>query len=331
VTILESTGADVASSQATTLTLRVADWFLREARSRVTRRLDAHAAKQILGIDGDPEIAYRSASVHSLYHDAVHPDNLDPLIALVGSDLLRGDDPNDATANLEVVQELEVPIGQSQVRFGSPTSDGGTRILFGYGEEGENNRLIRTTEPLELPFYWELEDVGDDLAFRFVRGKGKVGRPLWRIVESRTAHSHIPEIDSEKMLKTDYLLVTRVRNYLSEGWLAGKFVTSFGGAHGTGTRAAELLAADRRELAKVRVALRELAKQAGLQQEAPPCFQLLFEVDIDNDEKRGSRGRKIRLVAQALIDNSDEHWKSAANCIAPARNEWARSGYGRAR
>jgi hypothetical protein len=331
VTVFENTGADVASNQATTLSLRVADWLLREAKGRVMRRLDAGAAKQILGIDGDPEIAYRSASVHSLYHDAVHPDNLDPLMALVGGDLMRGVDPDDATTNLEVLQELEVPIGQSQVRFGSPTSDGGARVLFGYGKEGESNRLIRTVEPIELPFYWELEDVGDDLAFRFVRGKGKVGRPLWRIVESPSKHSHIPEISSEGMLKTDYLLVTRVRNYFSEGWLAGKFVTSFGGAHGTGTRAVELLAGDRRELAKVRVTLKDLAKQAGLQSEVPPCFQLLFEVEIDNDEKRGSRGRRIRLVGQALIDNSDEHWKRAAECIAPARAEWAGSGHGERR
>ncbi len=321
---LESTGADVATRQADKLSLRVVDWVVAEAKTRLLRRRDATAAKRLLQIDQDPEVAYRSASVHSLFRDGVHPDNFDPLVAFVGDDLSRARDPADLRVDLEVLEQLSVPLGQSQVRFGSPTSDGGTRVLFGYGGEGESNRLIRKVEPFEMPFRWELEDVGERLAYRYVRGKGKVGRPLWRIVGGKDNTPYAPEPREDGLLKTDYLLVTRVPNYLGDGRLAGKFIVNFGGAHGTGTRAVELLVGNRKELARAHNSLRDLARRARLQSELPRCFQLLFEIGgIEHDPQLGSRGTEIRLLGSGLIEDNDNQWKDAARLIRPALEEVA--------
>lgn len=317
------TGADVVSKRSDRLTMRVAEWVFEQSKARLARHRDAGMAMRLFGIDGDPDVAYRSSSVHSLFRDSVHPDNLDPLLVLTGPDLRRAADPQEADVALEVLQELAAAVGQSQVRFGSPTSDGGTRVLFGYGNEGDDNRLIRTAEPIELPFYWELEDVGDHLAYRYVRGKGKVGRPLWRIVERRGNVPYTPELShGDQLLKTDYLLVTRVRNYLGGDWQSGNFIVSFAGAHGTGTRAVELLAFDRKALAAAYNDLRRLAKRAGLRTGVPECFQLLFEVKIENDPEIGSRGTKLQLVGSELIPNDEEQWKYASRCVAPALAEW---------
>lgn len=309
--------------------MRVADWLMQQVKDEFRRSRDAAAAKEILGIRGTPDIAYRSASVHSQYRQGVHPDNLDPLLSFVGDDIRRAFDPADGSFSLEVKDQLAVPIGQSQVRFGSPTSDGGTRVLFGYGDEGEQNRLRRKSTPLHLPFYWELDDVGDDLVYRYIQGKGKVGRPLWRIVERRDEggkkHPHIPEVGLDGMLRTDFLLVTRVRNYLGDNWQGGSFVVSFGGAHGTGTRAVQLLVRDQEELARVYRALKRLARREGLSSDVPPCFQLLFAVEVKNDPKLGSFGRRIRLVGEALIENDEEQWKQAARLVRPALEDWQRA------
>jgi hypothetical protein len=288
------------------------------ARRRVAATREA---KQALGLHAPEAEAYRSDAVHPLFTGgAIHPDNRVALHA-VGSDALIGEPT--------VREDLRVdPFDRSLLLFGSPISEGLSRIVFGYEEVAGVEGLICRDPPLDLAYTWDLDPAHteDGRVGRYVPGRGVVKRPLWRIKDLRNPQAdHLtPEPDAEGLLSNDFLLVTRVRNFLApEGVRGGQFLVSFGGAHGTGTRAVELLLADRQLLDHVLEALKQeyfkhTKRRAGL----PKAYQLLFEVPRIDHTPAGSVPRALELVGATVLPDADADWERAHRLVAPRLQMW---------
>lgn len=189
--------------------------------------------------------------------------------------------------------------------------------------------LVLHDPPLDLPYAWELDPdrLGDGRVGRYVRGKGKVERPLWRIKDLRRGESEylVPTADAEGLLHEDYLLITRVRNFLSDdGPARGQFLVSFGGAHGTGTRAVALLLKDPVLLGKVLERLREKqSKSTGRLGGRPDAYQLLFRTSDIEHSAKGSIPRALELVDATILPDNDAIWDHAHRLVRPRLKRWA--------
>lgn len=277
---------------------------------------EAREARAILGIDPKRPPAYRHISRHSHFDvEHPHPDNADALETAAHHDLVSARQRK----RLLVVPELTVPIEKSMVLLGSPTAEAMTRDIFGYEPvEGFEDALVQTRRPLDLPFRWVLDPSEIDpgaRASRVVRGRGIISRPNWRIVDDRTGKPYIPEV-RDGVLDSDYLLVTRLRNFLTQkAYDTGQYLVSFGGAHGTGTRAIELLLSDNSVLERI-------AEELG---HDPVAYQLLLRVGrLTHTEREGTRAHAIELVAAELLEDREERWREAAQTILPSINPWLR-------
>jgi hypothetical protein len=290
---------------------------LREREAEATR-----AARALLGIGSPGEVAYRHSSTHSDFTPGkFHPDNTDALSAAADLDIVRaGRDGRLRLLDRSGVVDVE----KSMVLIGSPVAEALSRDLFGYQPaEGLDNGLRLTQSPVDLPFRWQLDPEGIDpgaTATRFVRGHGPAARPNWRIVSERDGRLFIPAVDNDGWLRTDYLLVTRLRNFITRAaWQRGSFVVSFGGAHGTGTRAVDLLLRDEQ-------LLRQIAERLG---ESPVAYQLLLEVgQMTHHPKEGTRAHAIRLVAAERIEDNEERWEEANRVAFPGFKGWLRGNEG---
>lgn len=279
------------------------------------RSREVAEAKQLLGLKDPVGEAYRSDSVHPLYSPGeIHPDNRAAL-SVAGSDAL---------ARQPVVRDgLRVdPTDHSLLLFGSPTSEGLSRIVFGYEEIAGVEGLDLRDPPLDLRYAWELnpESVGEGKVGRYVPGKGLVERPLWQIkdLQRPAAGRLIPE-SNNGLLSEDYLLVTRMRNFLSaEALDSGKFVVSFGGAHGTGTRAVELLIRDKRLMTTVLEELKsKQARTTGRVGGVPKAYQLLFRIPLIRHRARGSIPGALELVDAVVLPDAEATWDHARRRAAP--------------
>lgn len=286
-----------------TVSSTAAKWMKRTARFRQ----QADVAKEVLGLRQGRMVAYRHDSRHVLYNETetLHPDNLHGLVAASGNDYVRAQQ----AGRLRIEDEIRAHVTHDLVLIGSPTAEGLSRVLFGYVPDGESDSLTLGDTPVDLPYRWVLsknEVAEGAVARRFVAGRGIVERPNWRI--AGLERSYIPRVDEDGILMEDYLLVTKLRNYLSPVALDdGRAVISFGGTHGTGTRALGLIFKDKD-------VLRELVDQL---RSRPAAFQMLFRVgDIAHDQKAGSHARTIELVENAIVlPDNDQVWRTAAQTL----------------
>jgi hypothetical protein len=291
---------------------------IQRARQRAD---DVREAKKLLGLADPQGEAYRSDAVHPLFAAGqLHPDNEAALTAAASDALVHA---------RSVEEDLQVDAAErSLLLFGSPTSEGLSRIVFGYEEVAGVEGLVWRDSPLDLAYAWELDPgrVGDGRVGRHVSGKGIVERPLWQINDLRGNGSErlVPEADADGLLSEDYLLVTRVRNFLSENARArGQFLVSFGGAHGTGTRAVELLLRDKRVLRTVLERLKEKQMQtSGRLAGLPKAYQLLFRVSRISHGAKGSIPRALELVDATILPDTDMVWDQAYRRIAPRLELW---------
>jgi hypothetical protein len=203
--------------------------------------------------------------------------------------------------------------GHDLALIGSPTAEGLSRLIFGYASDDDPDSLTPDRVPVDLPYRWVISKNEVDeraVARRYVAGRGLVERPNWRI--AGPGRIFIPHVDDQGVLMDDYLLVTRLRNYLSHSAIdEGRFIVSFGGSHGTGTRALELLFQNTPVLAQI----------AAQRQNRPAAFQALFRVgDIEHSRTVGSYARKIELVDDIII--LPDHyltWRTAAEIVQRGR------------
>ncbi|HEX5308053.1 MAG TPA: hypothetical protein VFW38_03125 [Solirubrobacteraceae bacterium] len=282
---------------------------------------DAKEAKKLLGLTDPTGDAYRSDAVHPLYGEGkIHPDNVAALNAAAGDALLR---------RTQIQDEVQINPGTSSLLlFGSPTSEGLSRVAFDYEQVPEIEGLARRGAVLDLAYAWNLDPnkLGGGRVARYVPGKGVIDRPAWQIDDLRHtgASAYLrPEVDANGLITEDYLLVTRVRNFLSEEALArGQFLVSFGGAHGTGTRAVELLLKDRKLLADVLEQLKSSqARVTGLGG-LPKAYQLLFRVSSIKHSPAGSIPRALELVDTVTLPDTDAVWDTAYRVALTRLERW---------
>ena len=277
---------------------------------------DVREAKQLLGLSEPAGEAYRSDAVHPLYTPGkLHPDNEAALLA-AGNDL--GLNPS---VQRDVIQVDATD--NSLLLFGSPTSEGLSRIVFDYAELPDRDGLACVDRPLDFAYGWNLdpESVGKGEVGRFVPGKGIVRRPPWQISNFRSTGQsrYVPETDSEGMITEDYLLITRMRNFLSPAAQAqGRFLVSFGGAHGTGTRAVACLFRDKRLLRQVLETLKAKHRDASGQVAGiPKAYQLLFRVSGIKHSHKGSIPSRLELADAVVLGDSESSWDYARRRVAP--------------
>lgn len=298
-----------AAKQTGETLLWYADTFQRQANKR--EALDH--GKQLLGITGAGNYLYRHDNHHALYGpgQGLHPDNLAALLATGGSQFWRARKRGMA----EIAPEVWGTLDQNLVLIGSPTSEGVSRIVFGFAARDNNSDELyrRTDAPLDLPYSMTL-DRGDlaigGTARRFVADRGAVARPNWRITGQ--IDSFVPETDREGWLQTDYLLVTRMPNFLSPSGLdQGHHIVSLAGTHGTATRAVECLVDDRNLLR----ALGSSKVGVGM-----TPFQAVFRVSgIRHDPVRGSYATRIELAAEPItISANFSTWEQASREVQPS-------------
>lgn len=281
---------------------------------------DVRAAKQLLGLKDPVGEAYRSDAVHPLYTGGVvHPDNQAALTA-TGADVLQTTDGRDDLVSVD-------PATRSLLLFGSPTSEGLSRIIFGYEAMAEAEGLIYTDTPFDLAYRWELSpdraDSGVELG-RFVRDRGLVKRPPWGIKGLRTNTPDFVPTGQDNMLMDDYLLITRIPNFLSvEAALTNQFIVSFGGAHGTGTKAVGLLLKDRPLLARIAQELRSKQTRESGRSEMPKAFQILLKVTRIDHKPRAQDSRPKRLsFVDATPLSSREDWDEVRRRLSGPIDRW---------
>jgi hypothetical protein len=310
--MLEVTAALRAFKEAVEA-LRIIDGTARTARQRAA---DVREAKRLLGLVDPSGEAYRSDAVHPLYTPGeLHPDNKAALLA-AGTDVLGRDPIRRDTIEINATDN-------SLLLFGSPTSEGLSRVVFGYSELPDRDGLSWDGQPLDLAYAWELdpECVGDELIGRIVPGKGLVKRPPWQIRDLRGSRSSllVPETDSDGLICEDYLLITRLPNFLSlDAENRGQFLVSFGGAHGTGTRAVRLLFRDKQLMKRVLEELKQrYALETGRIGGIPKAYQLLFRVFQIKHGRAGSMPKRLELVDVAVLRDSPETWDFARRQATP--------------
>lgn len=302
-----------AGLEATESGAKVAGWLRRWLRGRRETSRLARDAKRQLGILQPQLYVYRAATMHPLYQRGLpHPDNLSALVAISGDqyDAAASDGTVDTVANLTAL------LSDGMVLIGSPEEEGVSRLAFGYRVRDDGSGMEFTGSSVDLPFRWhEDRNTVHARCRKFVAGRGEVVRPNWPIIdERRTTRSLYPRVRNDGFLDSDLLLITKVPNFLTRiGYESGRSLVFIGGAHGTATRAIELLLQDRAVLSEV---ANQLPRDAT-------AYQLVFDVaDITHDSSQGSRAASIALRACAILDRPDIVWDSARRDVEQRYADW---------
>ncbi|MGN6189176.1 MAG: hypothetical protein ACTHOE_09770 [Conexibacter sp.] len=290
-------------------------------------------ARKLLGLNPPPShsTGYRSESVHPLYERAgtIHPDNEDSLVYVARPHLQRAQE----LRQLSSEEHVQIALSNDILLFGSPASEGLSRVVFGYSLETTGEFLPFEQEAFEMPYRWVLD--GDALhgqpVRRYVRGRRDAPpRPPWAILNvggngRLPIYKPMPHRGGPHagFLEDDYLLVTKIPNFLTPAYSDGSSIISFGGAHGTATRAVRLLLNDKS-------VLRHIAKQLPPSEgRLPSSYQILLRVyDIDHDPLHGSRPRRIHCIDAVELEPREAYrtWDDAQRAVAPRLDRWLLQG-----
>jgi hypothetical protein len=271
------------------------------------------------------DTGYRHRSLHPSFSDAViHPDNLLGLLPLLQEDFLLATKRRrlrEVSAHLDVTSS----ISNSLLLVGGPAGEGVTRIVFGYkeGEERESGRsLFCNGLGLALPYHWNLDqDHITAVARRFVSGATEpVARPNWGLIGPHGRRLY-PTLDNDDFLKTDYLLLTKLPNFLAdESRGSESYIVSFGGTHGPGQIATKLLLSSRATIKRLVSELKIDTENVG---SWPEAYQAVFRIgDIDHRPRRGSVGTTIKLVDTLQVVESRDWWRSWGNRVEQRLKNW---------
>jgi hypothetical protein len=154
--------------------------------------------------------------------------------------------------------------------------------------------ISRSTKPkIELPFEYALEDVRScESAYWLARTRHIV--PNWSI-KSNSPEMYVdpPELDRDRKLMSDYLLVTRIPNILNlNAFLAGKKILIIGGCHGIATRSLQSIVDDAEIQDRIRSGL------GGAKH-----FQILIRMRVRHaDRSQESEGYRYECVAALPLD-----------------------------
>jgi hypothetical protein len=205
------------------------------------------------------------------YLKGIHPDDLraaasfDRVVSRLVENLTVVDDLMDAA-------QLEGNI----IALGSPMSNYLSRIVLQYENMtgGPTDGFTRTGHnPLfHLPFEYIFDAKylrKEFLMTRRFAGKREHQVPNWSIRDMSVGKVLCPQVDSDGTLKTDFLLITKLPKILSsDAYDRGEEIIIFGGTHGIGTKAIDLLFQDETILSAIEKKVRNT-----------PYWQALIEIE----------------------------------------------------
>jgi hypothetical protein len=285
-------------------------------------------ARELLGLDPPigVDAGYRSDSVHPLYpgRGTIHPDNGEALASVAEGGVRRARE----LRQLVTRQEVDVALSSDMLLFGSPASEGLSRVVFGYSLTS-TGLYVPFEEPLfDLAYRWELDEESSEGEYvrRYVHGNPEAPpRPPWRI-RNINGNAELPFYKPDiygpgplqGFLKEDFLLVTRVPNFLTPAYTDGRFLVSFGGAHGVGTRAVQLLLRSKSALQDV---ARLLPPREG---RLPSSYQILLRAArIVHSASDGSSATTIHCVDAVRLEPKESHvWGNAHSLVSPRLDTW---------
>lgn len=159
-------------------------------------------------------------------------------------------------SNLEVEQSSSVStalpgpifLDGNIICIGGPVSDPVSRLCF--ETHGDRYSQVRTDNPtLDLPFLYE-PSFQCGTGKRFVGGEVKEVKNWSLSIDGERLPP--PDVDSRGYYISDYLMVTKVPNFLNrDAFVQGKSIVVIGGIHGTGTEAIKLLINDQSQLIRI--------------------------------------------------------------------------------
>lgn len=282
-------------------------WALNNFQSWHKDRRDLGASRRLLLADsGVGDTAYRSENAHDLWLKAgPSAENAIALTTAAGSryDIAK----RKGLLRVEEGEFILTDMRRDIVLLGSPASEAISQAVFGYEREDDGS-LVLQGKVIDLPYYWALDrDPSVPGVRRYIDG-ALVYRPNWYLRGNASDGTRllIPAADADtRLLKTDYLVVTRLRNFIDD-YRAGYYIVNIGGTHGTGTRAIYLA------LRSAPIA-RKLFDQLG---QGCTAFQAVFEVEVRHDHASAkSWPADISLVYATALRDSEAVWAAAHSAI----------------
>lgn len=263
-----------------------------------------------------PRHPYNPSLVKQLFSDFKQPTRFTPGFAHY---LFQSKVPPDDKAAMDtigqlcssVAEKLEKIDGYFQsgdlsgtfVCTGSPVSNLLPRLVMQYDNHRSESDygLIRARAPvLDLRYEYQLdpEFLSRSPAERV--GRGQVLN--WAVRDVVDDEMFWPKVNDNTFLRTDYLLVTVAPNFLNrDSFERGEKIIIFGGTHGPGTRAVDLLFRDEFILSRL------LEQVRGMQ-----YWQALLEVDLisyENDvDTPVSLNKNIRSCPININDKALRKW-----------------------
>ena len=135
---------------------------------------------------------------------------------------------------------------------------------------------------------------------RLLHPIGQIGR-LILVIHHTVTYLRLKFVD-KPYLKTDFLLITRLRNCLTND-KGGSYFTSIGGAHGVGTKAIQLLMG-----ANIDRQHRQLLHDIDRELQGASEFQILIKVSEIDQLVTGFEPKRLRLEAVVPLHITDKQY-----------------------
>ena len=297
---------DVISSAAQISTassegIKVASTIAKWVNFRRQRTQDAKSCLELLGLNENSEYSFRVGMQHPLMQlGTPHPDDAEAFTSIFVPKILKYPE--------EIIRpshEIYSPLSDNIVAIGSPEAEILTQILFGY-DRIDGSGLQYSGDTIDLPYRW-LENPSE-VSTEYLRPSNSGEdhwRPNWPIVSEVGVKQKklYPKVGKDGRLRSDYLLITRVPNYLGDGIGLGRSFVSIAGSHGIGTKAIKLFVRNKNILAKVWSELGDPSNQDS--------FQVLCRANKVVSRGNGFEATSLELLDVQVIDSFDTKWDSA--------------------
>jgi len=209
-----------------------ADWLKAHIRPLINERKEKKQLQNELFTFLEKNVYCDMGFVHPylVERKLPHPDNEKALGEISHSiyNYFRG--------NREIIYAKNVgyvDLKENVCSLGSPVSSRLSRKGMGYPLEGNLGKEPST----KLPFIFNLNEKDLGEVTRMMKGK-KWTVKNWAIINRDSGEEFEPRFNPDGYLKTDYLLITIIPNFLTEqGMRNNKVLGMIGGCHGPGTKA----------------------------------------------------------------------------------------------
>jgi hypothetical protein len=242
-----------------------------------------------------PYIKFVPGIVH-YQSERIYPDDYEALRFLKGSLRILKNLCLSAIGEGQIEEQrfLSSDLAGTFICTGGPVSNAISRIAMQYErkERDPTKGFLRTTEPIIQLRYEPVYDVEYVLSeagymVRFIDDKAHRA-PNWFIRDIRSGELLKPakhkKDDVDDVLATDFLLISILPNILDrESYERGDKIQIFGGTHGVGTRAVELVCSDSSLIERITGLVGKL-----------PYWQVLLEINAIDHREGQSRPISLR-------------------------------------